>query len=53
MNPSVTMRTKIRLDMAQKMNVWYGSDGPNCHGLKDPCHTTSATDNTSATVANP
>ena len=45
MKPSVTISTKIRLEMAQKMKVCCGSAGPYLPKLKEPCQTTSATRN--------
>ena len=50
MKPSVTMSTKIRLEMAQKMKVCWGSAGPYLPKLKEPCQTTSATDIASRTM---
>src|SRR5215472_10668200 len=52
MNPSVTISTKMRLETAQKATVCEASRGPN-PTRNDPCHTTSSTDATNRTMANP
>src|SRR4051794_40293702 len=53
MNPRVTIRTKIRIDIAQKMKVWLGLVGAKLPILKEPCHTTSSTETASTTAPIP
>ena len=53
MNPSVTIRTKIRMEVAQKMKVWFGFAGPIRPMLNEPCQTTSSTETASTTTPIP
>src|SRR5439155_9327393 len=49
MKPSVTISTKIRMRVGQKMSFCCGFEGLNRCRLNDPCHATTSTDKTSTT----
>src|ERR1039457_788777 len=56
--PSVSIRMMIRMEIAQKIGVWPGLGSPNWlspnwRSPNEPCHTTSTTEMTSKTAANP
>src|SRR5689334_20399376 len=53
MKPTVTMSTKIRVLVAQKIKVCWGLAGPKSPMLNDPCQTTRITERTSTKTPDP